>query len=158
MRPDQQHGLGRDIFDGASVLCLPACLELHRRVDERVVDTCRDVHVVDVRLLLEVGDDALDLVELEVAGPERGRVDPVADERLVADRLPDSPERLDRKPQAVLVRATLAVAAPVVERRDELPRQVPVAHVQLHSVEARLDRPRCCRGERVEDLLDLLLR
>ena len=102
---DQQHRLGRDVLDSASVLCLPACLELHRCVDECVVDACRDVHVVDIRLLLEVSDDALNLVELEIAGPEGDRVDPVADERLVADRLPDSPERLDREPQAVLVRA-----------------------------------------------------
>ena len=119
---DQQHGLGGDRLDRARVLALPAVLVGHRRVDVRVVDAGGEVDEVDVALALEVADDPLDVLELEVARPERGRVDPVAHEGLVADRRADPCHRLDREPQPVLVRPAPAVGAVVVQRREELPR------------------------------------
>ena len=121
------------------------------------MDAGREVDEVDVALALEVADDPLDVLELEVARPERRRVDPVAHERLVADRGADPRHRLDRETEPVLVRAAPAVGAVVVQRREELPRQVAVRHVELDAVDARRHGAPCRRLVPAEDLLDLVL-
>ena len=82
IRPTSEHRLRRDLLDRLRVAALPAGLVGHRCVDVGVVHTRGEVHVVDVRSCLEIADDLLHVLHLEVAGPERGRVDPVADERL----------------------------------------------------------------------------
>src|SRR5262249_13112816 len=74
---DQQHRLGRHAADVAGVAALPPALEMHRGVDEGVVHTGRHADIVEVDLLLERCHDLLDLVDLEVARPERGRVDAI---------------------------------------------------------------------------------
>jgi hypothetical protein len=51
-----------------------------------------------------------------------------------------------------------AVLTLVVERREELPRQIPVTQVVLDPVDAGLDCTLGGRGERFNDLLDLFLR
>ena len=155
--PDEQDGLRRDLLDGLRVAALPARLVGHRGVDEGVMDARRQVDVVEIDRALEVGDDALDVLELEIAGPERGGVDAVAEERVVSDRVAHALHRLDREAQAVLVGAAPAVAAVVVERREELPGQVAVRHVVLDAVQA--GRHGTARGVGVgdEDLLDLVL-
>ena len=88
--PDEQHGLVETSLIGLRVAALPALLVRHRRVDVGVVHAGGEVHVVEVDRALEVGDDPLDVLELEIARPERGRVDAVAEERVVADRRADA--------------------------------------------------------------------
>src|SRR5262249_23013985 len=114
---DQQHGLGRYAADVAGIAALPAALEMHGRVDEGVMDARGHADIVDVDLTLERRDDLLDLVDLEIAGPKRRRVDAIAEERLRSDRPPDGADRLNREAQAILERAAPAIGAFVVERR-----------------------------------------
>src|SRR5712691_9431687 len=68
--PDEEDGLVRDLLDGLRVAALPAGLVRHRRMDERVVDAGGEIHVVHIRLALEIADDLLHVLQLEVAGPE----------------------------------------------------------------------------------------
>src|ERR1700751_4131570 len=110
-------------------------------MDPGMVNAGRHAHIVDVELLLEIGVDALDVLDLEIALPEGGRVDAIANERPVADALANSSHRLKRKPQPVLVRAAPAVGALVVEGREELPGQIAVSDVKFDAVEASGDRP-----------------
>ncbi len=112
--------------------------------------------IVDVDLPLEIGMDALDVFDLEVALPERGGIDAIAEKRPVADALADPPHCLDRKAQAVLVRPAPAVAAMVVERREELPGQVAVGDVKLDAVEARGDGAPSRILVALQDVFDLV--
>ena len=59
----------------------------------------------------------------------------IAEKRPIADALTDPAHRLDRKPQSVLVRSAPAVGTLVVERREELPRQIAVGDMKLDAVE-----------------------
>ena len=134
---DQQDRLRRRLAHLARVVLLPPPLEVHRGMDEGVVDAGGDAHVVEIDLALQVADDLLHLIELEVARPEGGGVDPVAHEGLPADRAADRVHRLDREPQPSFMGAAPPIGALVVERRQELPREVAVAQVELDAVEAR---------------------
>ena len=116
----------------------------------------RHAHIVDVELLLEIGMNALDVFDLEVALPERRGIDAIAEERAVADPLADPPHRLERKAQAVLIRSAPAVAAVVVERRQELPGQVAVGDVKLDAVETGGDGAPRRVLVALQDVLDLV--
>ena len=154
---DQEHRLRRHSADLARVVLLPAPLEVHRGMDEGVMDAGGDAHVVEVDQPLEVADDLLHLVDLEVPRPEGGGVDPVPHERLPANRAADGVHRLDRKREPRFMGAAPPVGALVVERRQELPGEVAVAQVKLDAVEARCHRAAGGRGVGVDELEDLLL-
>src|SRR6185312_263976 len=80
--------------------------------------------------------DALDVLDLQIAIPERSRVDAVADEWPIPDALANAPHRLKRKPQPVFVAAAPPLGALVVERREKLPGQIAVGDVEFDAVEA----------------------
>ena len=153
---DEENRLRRHLADLARIVLLPAPLEVHRGVDEGVVNAGGNADVVEVDLALEVADDLLHLVDLEIARPEGGGVDPVSHERVPADRVADGAHRLDREPEPPFVRAAPPVGALVVERGEELPRQVAVAEVELDPVEARGHRAPGGGGVGVDELEDLL--
>ena len=117
----------------------------------------RDVDVVDVRPPLDLGDDVAHLVDFQIARPERGRVDAVADEPVVAGGSPHPLQCLEGEAQAVLLRAAPAVGPLVVERRDELPGQVAVAQMKLDPVEPRRERADRGAAKGLQQLLDLVL-
>ena len=101
--------------------------------------------------------DLLDVLDLEIPFPERGRVDPIAENWPIPDPSADALHGLDREAQAVLVRSAPTILALIVERREELPRQVAVRQVKLDAVDAGRDRTRGGALEALEDMLDLVL-
>ena len=107
--------------------------------------------------LLDVGDNAAHVVDFEIARPERGRVDAVADELVVAGGGAHPLQCLEGEAQAVLLGAAPAVGALVVERRDELPGQVAVAQMKLDPVEPRRERADRGAAEGLQQFLDLVL-
>ena len=97
------------------------------------------------------------LVDFEIARPEGGRVDAVADEPVVAGGSAHALQRLEGEAQAIFERAAPAVGTLVVERRDELPGQVAVAQVQLDPVEPGREGADSGAPEGLQQLLDLIL-
>ena len=85
-------------------------------------------------------DEARALVELDSGGPERLDAEANGDRAVVSHRRADLLQRLDPEARAVLERAAVGVGALVVERREELQRQIAVAAVDVDDVEARVPR------------------
>src|SRR5688500_10147051 len=101
--------------------------------------------------------DLFDVLDLEIPFPERGRVDPIAENRPIPDPSADALHGIDREAQAVLIGSAPTVLAMIVERREELPRQIAVRQVKLDAVNAGRNRARGGALEALEDMLDLVL-
>ena len=85
-------------------------------------------------------DEAGALVQLHPGRPERLDAQADGDRAVVSDRGADLLERLEPEARTVLQRAAVRIGALVVERREELQRQVAVAAVDVDDVEARVVR------------------
>ena len=79
-------------------------------------------------------------VELDSRRPEGLHACAHRDGAVVADRLSHGLDRLEPEARAVLEGAAVLVGPPVVERREELERQVAVPAVDVDDVEPRLAR------------------
>ena len=100
-----------------------------------VVNAGGYAHIVDIELSLEIRVDAFDVLDFEIALPERGRIDAISEERPIADPFANPSHRFDREPQTILVRSAPAVLTVIVERREELPGQVAVRDVKFDAVQ-----------------------
>src|SRR5271156_2997625 len=121
------------------------------------MDAGRHAHIVNVGLLLEIEVNALDVLDFQIAFPERRRVYAIAKDGAVADSPANTAQALDRKPQPVLVRSAPPVVPLIVERRQKLPRQIAVAEVQLDAVDPRRDRPPASFRKALQHVFDLVL-
>ena len=116
---------------------LVALLEEARRARVlRPFDDRADVHVPQIHQGVGQADEAESLLQLDAGGAERLHAESNRDHTVFADRLADDLERLEPEAGAVLQRAPVFVRALVVERREELERQVRVAAVDVDDVEA----------------------
>ncbi len=132
---DQENRLLRDGLDGPGVFALPSLLESHRRVNPGVVNAGGYAHIVDIGLSLEIRVDAFDVLDFEIALPERGRIDAVSEERPIANPFANPSHCFDREPQAILIRSAPAVRTVIVEGREELPGKVAVRDVKFDAVQ-----------------------
>ncbi len=73
-----------------------------------------------------------------------------------ADRLPHRCQKLLPEPQTVLLRAAVIIGPAVRPRREKLLHQEAVRPHQLHSIQPRILHPNRARGERIDDLPDLI--
>ena len=117
----------------------------------------RHTHIVDIGLLLEIEVNALNVLDFQIAFPERRRVDAIAEDGAGADSPANALQAFERKPQPVLVRSAPTVVALIVERRQKLPRQIAVAEVQFDAVQARGDRAPAGFRKALQHVFDLVL-
>ena len=63
----------------------------------------RDADVVNIGLLFEIEMHALYVLDFEIAFPERGRINAIAENCAAADSGPNASQALDREPQSVFI-------------------------------------------------------
>ena len=100
----------------------------------------RHADVVDIGLFFEIEMHPLYIFDFKVAFPKGGRIDAVSENRAIPNFGANASQALDGKSQSVFIRPAPTIVSPIIERREELPGQIPVCQVQFDPIQPGADR------------------